>query len=146
MSGKLLVPSGTFSQASGGERFSPTQFGLLCLSAHAFFTASVPLSATEDELSVSTPAARATGAGERVAATNPPISRVAMVRFMTILPLDLDETRDRRDYSAAIGAAKGAATSARSTRGIGCGHQRSSHSLNRPLSRGITRSANSLVL
>jgi hypothetical protein len=31
------VPSGTFDQASGGEMFSPMQFGLLCLSLHAFF-------------------------------------------------------------------------------------------------------------
>src|SRR5215470_7922087 len=83
---KLLVPSGTFSQASGGERFSPTQFGLLCLSAQAFFVARVPLSATADEFSVSTPAARATGAAERDAAANPAISRAEIVHFITFLP------------------------------------------------------------
>ena len=43
-SAKLLVPSGTFDQASGGEMFSPTQFGLRCLSLHAFLTARMPLS------------------------------------------------------------------------------------------------------
>ena len=41
---KLLIPSGAFDQASGGEILSPTQIGLLCLSLHAFFVAKVPLS------------------------------------------------------------------------------------------------------
>src|SRR6476646_2417490 len=41
---KLFVPSGAPDQASGGEIFSPTQFGLRCLSAQAFLTASWSLS------------------------------------------------------------------------------------------------------
>src|SRR5712691_8585430 len=58
-SAKLFVPSGGFAQASGGDKFSPTQFGLLCLSLHAFLTASVPLSGNADEVNVSTSAALA---------------------------------------------------------------------------------------
>src|SRR5215469_11785950 len=53
---KLLVPSGTPDQASGGDRFSPTQLGLRSLSAHAFLTANVPLSAICGEVSTSTSA------------------------------------------------------------------------------------------
>src|SRR5436190_18814215 len=56
-SAKLLVPSGGLAQASGGDTFSPTQFGERCLSLHAFLTASSPLSLSADEVSVSTPAA-----------------------------------------------------------------------------------------
>jgi hypothetical protein len=52
--------------------------------------------------------------------------------------------RHRGGYSAA--ASNGGCTAARSARAIGCGHQRSSHSENRPLSCGMTRSAKSLVL
>src|SRR5882724_4207060 len=52
-SAKLLVPSGTPDHASGGERFSPTQFGDRCLSLQAFLAASVPLSWICGEDSVS---------------------------------------------------------------------------------------------
>src|SRR5262249_19348591 len=58
-SAKLFVPSGTPDQASGGDTFSPTQFGVRCLSAHAFLTASVPLSCICDDVRVSTSAALA---------------------------------------------------------------------------------------
>src|ERR1700730_1479284 len=90
---KLLVPSGTFDQASGGEMFSPTQFGLLCLSLHAFFVARVPLSWIASEVSVNTSAARAIGKANRAAARNPPaVIRAAIVRFMTFLPLGLSKS------------------------------------------------------
>ncbi len=82
-----MVPSGTFDQASGGETFSPTQFGLLFLSLHAFFIASVPLSWIAGEVSVSTPAARAAGTLKRIAAANPPaVSKSVTARFMAFLP------------------------------------------------------------
>src|SRR5215510_2881728 len=58
-SAKLFVPAGTPDQASGGDTFSPTQFGLRCLSAHAFLTASVPLSCICGDVRVSTSAALA---------------------------------------------------------------------------------------
>ena len=61
-----------FDQASGGEMFSPTQFGLLCVSLLAFFVARVPLSWIAGEVSVSTSAARAIGTANRDAARNPP--------------------------------------------------------------------------
>src|SRR5438309_9448211 len=67
---KLLVPSGGFDQASGGAMFSPTQFGLLSLSLHAFFIAKLPLSWIAGEVSVSTSAARAIGTANRDAARN----------------------------------------------------------------------------
>ena len=53
---KLFVPSGAPDQASGGEIFSPTQFGLRCLSAQAFLTASWSLSFKAEEVSTSTSA------------------------------------------------------------------------------------------
>jgi len=56
-----LVPSGAFAQANGGEMFSPTQFGVRCLSLHAFFAASVPLSWICGEVSVKTSPAFAVG-------------------------------------------------------------------------------------
>src|SRR5271169_4954484 len=87
---KLLVPSGTFDQASGGEMFSPTQFGVLCLSLHAFFVARAPLSGTADDDSVNTSAARTTGTAKRDAPRNPlAVSRLAIVRVITFLPLGL---------------------------------------------------------
>src|SRR3989442_7729666 len=58
-SAKLFVPSGTPDQASGGDTFSPTQFGVRCVSAHAFLTASVPLSCICGDVRVSTSAALA---------------------------------------------------------------------------------------
>src|SRR5437763_1037386 len=58
-SAKLFVPSGTPDQASGGDTFSPTQFGVRCVSAHAFLTASVPLSCSCGDVRVSTSAALA---------------------------------------------------------------------------------------
>src|SRR5690348_13283827 len=80
---KLLVPSGGFDQASGGEMFSPTQFGLLCLSLHAFFVARVPLSWIAGEVSVSTSAAPATGAARSHTATNAlAVSRVGILDCM----------------------------------------------------------------
>src|ERR1700731_1463610 len=90
---KLLVPSGAFDQASGGETFSPTQLGLLCLSLHAFFIARVPLSGIAGELSVSTSAPRAIGTAKRDAARNPPaVSRAAIVCFIMALPLGLSKS------------------------------------------------------
>jgi hypothetical protein len=53
---KLFVPSGAPDQASGGEIFFPTQFGLRCLSAQAFLTASWLLSFKAEEVSTSTSA------------------------------------------------------------------------------------------
>src|SRR5215468_7819155 len=53
---KLFVPSGAPDQASGGEIFSPTQFGLRCLSAQAFLTASWSLSFKAEEVGTSTSA------------------------------------------------------------------------------------------
>src|SRR4029077_11142806 len=53
---KLFVPSGAPDQASGGETFSPTQFGLRCLSAQAFLTTNWSLSLSADEVSSSTSA------------------------------------------------------------------------------------------
>ena len=53
---KLFVPSGAPDQASGGEIFSPTQFGLRCLSAQAFLTANWSLSFKAEEVSMSTSA------------------------------------------------------------------------------------------
>src|SRR5262249_5060397 len=56
---KLWGRSGTPDQASGGDTFSPTQFGVRCVSAHAFLTASVPLSCICGDVRVSTSAALA---------------------------------------------------------------------------------------
>src|SRR5262249_21585774 len=56
---KLWGRSGRRDQASGGDTFSPTQFGVRCLSAHAFLTASVPLSGICGDVRVSTSAALA---------------------------------------------------------------------------------------
>src|SRR3954470_22192705 len=53
---KLLVSAGAPDHASGGEIFSPTQFGLRCLSAQVFLTASWSLSFKAEEVSVSTSA------------------------------------------------------------------------------------------
>ena len=50
-SAKLVVPAGTLVHDSGGETFSPTQFGLL-LSSPAFFFASMAPSLNEDEVIV----------------------------------------------------------------------------------------------
>ena len=47
-SAKLLVPAGRFVQDSGGETFSPTQFGLLLL-LPAFFVGQRPPSLNADE-------------------------------------------------------------------------------------------------
>src|SRR5215468_5199378 len=80
---KLLVPSGTFDQASGGEMFSPTQFGVLCLSLHAFFVARTPLSWTADEDRVNTSAARAAGKAARHGTRNPlAVKAAAILRFI----------------------------------------------------------------
>src|SRR6516162_10875429 len=90
---KLLVPSGTFDQASGGEMFSPTQFGVLCLSLQAFLVASVPLSWIAGEVSVSTSAALAAGRAKNDEARNPPaVSNAPIPLFMTVLPLSLPES------------------------------------------------------
>src|SRR6266478_908078 len=79
---KLLVPSGTPDQARGGDMFSPTQLGLRCLSLHAFFIASVPLSGIADEVSIST-SAKATPNDS----TNPPASnKLPRPYFIAILP------------------------------------------------------------
>src|SRR5690242_14975350 len=73
--------------------FSPTQFGLLCLSLQAFFVARVPLSWIAGEVSVSTSAARATGTPKRDAARSPPAAtRAAIVCFITSLPLGLSKS------------------------------------------------------
>src|SRR5206468_3855545 len=65
-----------------------------CLSLHAFFAARMPLSGTADEVSVNTSAARATGSAKRDAPRNPPaVSRAAIMRFITFLPLGLSESR-----------------------------------------------------
>src|SRR5205823_12695272 len=58
-SAKLVVPSGAPAQARGGGTFSPPQFGVRCLSAHAFLPASVPLSCICGDVRVSTSAALA---------------------------------------------------------------------------------------
>src|ERR1700740_2769102 len=85
---KLLVPSGGFDQASGGEMFSPTQFGLRCVSLHAFFVARVPLSWLAGEVSVRTSAARAIGTAKMDATAKPPaMSQTLILRFMTFLSL-----------------------------------------------------------
>src|SRR3954466_8801994 len=67
---KLLVPSGALAQASGGEIFSPTQFGLRCLSAQAFLTASWSLSFKAEEDSVSTSARAAPNDRAKTPANN----------------------------------------------------------------------------
>src|SRR5690242_5117929 len=67
---KLLVPSGAPDHASGGEIFSPTQFGLRCLSAQAFLTASWSLSFTAEEVSVSTSARAAPNDKTKTPANN----------------------------------------------------------------------------
>src|SRR3954451_5785707 len=67
---KLFVPSGAPDQASGGETFSPTQFGLRCLSAQAFLTASRSLSFKAEEVSVSTSARAAPNDRAKTPANN----------------------------------------------------------------------------
>src|SRR5262244_3767515 len=67
---KLFVPSGAPDQASGGEIFSPTQFGLRCLSAQAFLTASWSLSFTAEEVSTSTSARAAPNDRAKAPANN----------------------------------------------------------------------------
>src|SRR5215467_9200932 len=67
---KLFVPSGAPDQASGGEIFSPTQFGLRCLSAHAFLTASWSLSFKAEEVSTSTSARAAPNDRAKAPANN----------------------------------------------------------------------------
>src|SRR5215469_16088909 len=67
---KLFVPSGAPDQASGGEIFSPTQFGLRCLSAQAFLTASWLLSFKEEEVSTSTSARAAPNDRAKAPANN----------------------------------------------------------------------------
>src|SRR6516165_7653059 len=67
---KLFVPSGAPDQASGGEIFSPTQFGLRCLSAQAFLTASWSLSFKAEEVSTSTSARAAPNDRARAPANN----------------------------------------------------------------------------
>src|SRR5258707_10486359 len=96
-SAKLLVPSGTPDQASGGDIFSPTQFGLPCLSAHAFLTASVPLSCSWDEVKVSTSACA--GTAENAAAMPPAISRVPRACFIALPPLVYGMGRTTRSPS-----------------------------------------------
>src|SRR6185369_15704366 len=81
-SAKLLVPSGGSVQASGGDTFSPTQFGLRCLSLPAFLIASSPLSLSADEVSVSTPAALAGKQNARQAVSNAAV----IVCFIGFLP------------------------------------------------------------
>src|SRR6185369_8991655 len=67
---KLFVPSGAPDQASGGEIFSPTQFGLRCLSAQAFLTASWSLSFKAEEVSTSTSARAAPNDRAKAPANN----------------------------------------------------------------------------
>src|SRR6516225_3278532 len=67
---KLFVPSGAPDQASGGEVFSPTQFGLRCLSAQAFLTASWSLSFKAEEVSTSTSARAAPNDRAKAPANN----------------------------------------------------------------------------
>src|SRR3954469_16904739 len=67
---KLLVPSGAPDQARGGEIFSPLQFGLRCLSAQAFLTASWSLSFKAEEDSVSTSACAAPNDRAKTPANN----------------------------------------------------------------------------
>src|ERR1700736_1284895 len=50
-SAKLFVPSGGLDQDSGGDMFSPTQFGF-DLSLPAYFLASAPLSLTAEDFNV----------------------------------------------------------------------------------------------
>jgi hypothetical protein len=105
--------------------FSPTQFGLLCLSPHAFFVAKVPLSWIAGEVNVSTSAARATGVAKRDATANPPaVSKTVILGFTAFLPLV--RNLGGRHYSAATVAANRAGLP-RPTRAIGPGHHLSSH-------------------
>src|ERR1700745_1154415 len=67
---KLFVPSGAPDQVSGGEIFSPTQFGLRCLSAQAFLTASWSLSFKAEEVSTSTSARAAPHDSAKTPANN----------------------------------------------------------------------------
>src|SRR5262250_1263669 len=67
---KLFVPSGAPDQASGGEIFSPTQFGLRCLSAQAFLTASWSLSFKAEDVSTSTSARAAPNDRAKAPANN----------------------------------------------------------------------------
>src|SRR3954464_4641473 len=67
---KLLVSAGAPDHASGGEIFSPTQFGLRCLSAQAFLTASWSLSFKAEEVSVSTSARAAPNDRTKTPANN----------------------------------------------------------------------------
>src|ERR1700751_1042220 len=67
---KLFVPSGAPDQASGGEIFSPTQFGLRCLSAQAFLTANWSLSFKAEEVSTSTSARAAPNDRAKAPANN----------------------------------------------------------------------------
>src|ERR1700760_2608534 len=82
---KLFVPSGAPDQASGGEIFSPTQFGLRCLSAQAFLTASWSLSFKAEEVSTSTSARAAPNDSAKTPANN----KLPRAYFMSVLPLGL---------------------------------------------------------
>ena len=78
------------------------------------------------------------------------ISSMFLPAFRDRRPPAWHPARRRRPRAALLrrhrAGVEGAGNSARSTRAIGCGHQRSSHSVKRPFSRGMTFSANSLVL
>src|SRR6202007_3408499 len=90
---KQLGPSRAPDQASGGEIFSPTQFGLRCLSAQAFLTASWSLSFKAEEVSTSTSARAAPNDSAKAPANN----KLPRAYFMMSLPLgSLTLARPRR--------------------------------------------------
>src|SRR5215468_7028322 len=99
-SAKLFVPSGTPDQASGGDTFSPTQFGVRCLSAHAFLTASVPLSGICGDVRVSTSAALA----RRDSAKPPASNTVPSAYFIAFSsPLLVRQPRGPRHMTLLVG-------------------------------------------
>jgi hypothetical protein len=81
MSAKLLVSAGTLDQASGGETFSPLQFGLALLLPPFFAAIGVP-SLKVDEVSVNGSAAKACPANSSAPAA---IARVSLC--ITFLPV-----------------------------------------------------------
>src|SRR4051812_5298097 len=92
-SAKLRVPAGTFDHASGGETFSPMQFGLV-LMLPAFFVASIVPSLNVDDVSEKGSAALALCAIHASAATAAAAAARLISRFSNMADPPLLERSD----------------------------------------------------